>query len=184
MTRLAFFELQEKAIRLVLGDFLRHSIEAVSYTVHTVLTDNGTHSTTPGNVCLGRLYGQGADRNRRDIPGSQLQVFLRPHRYRTSPDQTTFPCTDRPVEQMNRTIEDATVKLYHYDNHAQLDDFTSSYNFGRRSKALCGQTLYEARVGLTSSDASAQTRFIECRHQTSNGRAHMPVGRRTHELLI
>ena len=26
-------------------------IEAVPYKVHTVLTDNGTHFTTPGNVC-------------------------------------------------------------------------------------------------------------------------------------
>jgi hypothetical protein len=32
------------------GDFLRRLIVAVPYKVHTVLTDNGTHFTTPGNT--------------------------------------------------------------------------------------------------------------------------------------
>ena len=32
------------------GDFLRRLIDAVPYKVHTVLTDNGTHFTTPGNA--------------------------------------------------------------------------------------------------------------------------------------
>src|SRR3954465_8083116 len=39
-TKFAFVELHEKATRRVAGDFLRHLIEAVPYTVHTVLTDN------------------------------------------------------------------------------------------------------------------------------------------------
>ena len=32
------------------ADFLRRLIDAVPYKVHTVLTDNGTHFTTPGNT--------------------------------------------------------------------------------------------------------------------------------------
>ena len=48
-TKFAFVELHEKATRRVVGDFLRHFIEAVPYTVHTVLTDDDTHFTTPGN---------------------------------------------------------------------------------------------------------------------------------------
>ncbi|SFG79977.1 Integrase core domain-containing protein [Methylobacterium gossipiicola] len=49
-TKFAFVELHERATRRVAGDFLRHLIEAVPYKVQTVLTDNGTHFTTPGNV--------------------------------------------------------------------------------------------------------------------------------------
>lgn len=49
-TKFAFVELHGRATRRVAGDFLRHLIEAVPYRVHTVLTDNGTHFTTPGNV--------------------------------------------------------------------------------------------------------------------------------------
>ena len=48
---------------------------------------------------------------------------------------------------MNRTIKEATVKRYHYDNHDQLGrhlaDFVSAYNFGRRLKTLKGLTPYE-----------------------------------------
>ena len=49
-TKFAFVELHEKATRRVADDFLRRLIEAVPYKVHTVLTDNGTHFTTPGDV--------------------------------------------------------------------------------------------------------------------------------------
>ena len=48
---------------------------------------------------------------------------------------------------MNRTIKDATVNLYHYETHDQLErhlaDFVAAYNFGRRLKTLKGLTSYE-----------------------------------------
>src|ERR1700756_3187392 len=47
-SKFAFVELHEKATRAIAGDFLRHLIAAIPYKVHTVLTDNGTHFTTPG----------------------------------------------------------------------------------------------------------------------------------------
>ena len=48
---------------------------------------------------------------------------------------------------MNRTIKEATVKRFHYDDHDELrrhlDDFTAAYNFGRRLNTLKGLTPYE-----------------------------------------
>ena len=48
---------------------------------------------------------------------------------------------------MNRTIKDATVKRYHYNNHDQLRQhlqiFIDAYNHGRRLKTLRGLTPYE-----------------------------------------
>ena len=46
-SKFAFAELYERATRRVAGNFLRRLIEAVPYRIHTVLTDNGTHSTDP-----------------------------------------------------------------------------------------------------------------------------------------
>ena len=46
-SKFAFVELHEKATRRVAGDFLCHLVAAVPYTIHTVLTDNGTHFTDP-----------------------------------------------------------------------------------------------------------------------------------------
>ena len=45
--------MHEKVARRTAGDFLRRLIAAVPYRVHTVLTDNGTHFTTPEQYELG-----------------------------------------------------------------------------------------------------------------------------------
>ena len=51
------------------------------------------------------------------------------------------------VERMNRTIKEATVKRFHYENHdqlrAHLADFVAAYTFGRWLKTLKGLTPYE-----------------------------------------
>jgi len=49
-SKFAFVELHEKVPRKVASEFLRRLVEAVPYKVHTVLTDNGTHFTSPGNI--------------------------------------------------------------------------------------------------------------------------------------
>ena len=57
------------------------------------------------------------------------------------------PWTNGQVERMNRTIKEATVKRYYYENHDQLRshlaDFVTAYNFARRLKTLKGLTPYE-----------------------------------------
>lgn len=51
------------------------------------------------------------------------------------------------VERMNRTIKEATVKRFYYENHDQLRDhlanFVAAYNFAKRLKTLGGLTTYE-----------------------------------------
>jgi hypothetical protein len=49
-SKFAFVELHERVTRKTAADFLRRLIAAVPYKVHTILTDNGTHFTTPGNT--------------------------------------------------------------------------------------------------------------------------------------
>jgi IS30 family transposase len=50
-SKFAFTELHEKTTMRIAANFLRALLKAVPYKVHTVLTDNGTHFTTPGNLC-------------------------------------------------------------------------------------------------------------------------------------
>jgi transposase InsO family protein len=61
--------------------------------------------------------------------------------------RVNHPWTNGQVERMNRTIKDATVKRYHYDNHDQLRThlglFVDAYNHARRLKTLRGLTPYE-----------------------------------------
>ena len=58
------------------------------------------------------------------------------------------PWTNGQIERMNRTIMEATVKHFLYDNHEQLrthlNDFMAVYNFERRLKTLSGLTPYES----------------------------------------
>jgi hypothetical protein len=71
---------------------------------------------------------------------------------------------------MNRTIKEATVKRYHYENHDQLrqhlGDFIAAYNFGRRLKTLKGLTPYEA---IFSAWQKEPHRFTSDPHQLSPG---------------
>ena len=147
-TKFAFVELHEKATTRVSGDFLRHLIGAVPYKVHTVLTDNGIHFTTPGaggsavaEIKLAMERGERFWAHAFEYACAQADIE---HRL-TKPKH---PWTNGQVERMNRTIKDATVKRYHYDNHDQLRrhlaDFVAAYNFGRRLKTLKGLTPYEA----------------------------------------
>jgi hypothetical protein len=51
------------------------------------------------------------------------------------------------VARMNRTIKEATVKRFHYDEHGQRRDVSrisyDAYNHARRLKALSGLTPYD-----------------------------------------
>ncbi len=52
-SKFAFVPLHEKARTWVSSDFLKALIEVVPYQIHTVLTDNGVHFTTPGSRISG-----------------------------------------------------------------------------------------------------------------------------------
>src|SRR5579872_2948995 len=81
--------------------------------------------------------------------------------------------TDGQVERMNRTLQKAAVKRYHYETHdrlrSHLAHFVSACNFGRRLKTLRGltRTNTSARHGHSSQRASSSTQSIKCRGQTA-----------------
>jgi transposase InsO family protein len=113
-------------------------VAAVPYHIEIVLTDNGIpFADLPKNRSgLTAMHrGHPFDRSCRDR-GIEHRL--------TKPNH---PWTNGQVERMNRTIKDATVKQYHYDDHPQLvrhlDDFVTAYNFARRLKTLKGLTPYE-----------------------------------------
>ena len=146
-SKFAYVELHRQAKRQTAGDFLRHLVEAVPYSINIVLTDNGTHFTTPGAggsavplIVEALAKGEAVWAHSFEYACAQLGIE---HRL-TKPKH---PWTNGQVERMNRTIKEATVQRYHYDTHGQLErhlaDFISAYNFGRRLKTLAGLTPYE-----------------------------------------
>jgi len=147
-SKFAFVELHEKATRRVAGDFLRALIKAVPYKIHIVLTDNGTHFTTPGNVCSAAADIKLAIENGEPIWAHAFEYACAQNDIDHRLTKPRHPWTNGQVERMNRTIKEATVKRFHYDTHEQLrshlTDFVNAYNFARRLKTLKGLTPYEA----------------------------------------
>ena len=132
-SKFAYIELHLKAGKMAAAQFLRNLVAAVPYAIHIVLTDNGVQFTNRASdkYAFEHIFDRACGEN--DIEHRLTKV--------------KHPWTDGQVERMNRTIKDATVKRFHYDDHEQLRRhlaaFISAYNFGRRLKTLKGLTPYE-----------------------------------------
>jgi len=132
-SKFAFVELHQQAGKMIAAQFLRNLIAALPYAIHTVLTDNGIQFTNHARhkYAFHHIFDRVCDEN-----GIEHRLTKVKH-----------PWTNGQVERMNRTIKEATVKRYHYDNHRQLEthlnDFINAYNYGRRLKTLRGLTPYE-----------------------------------------
>lgn len=146
-TKFAFVELHEKATRRVAGDFLRTLAAAVPDTIHTVLTDKGTHFSEPSGETWtpAEIKQMRADKvlfRCHAFEGACARLDIE-HRL-TKP---RHPWTNGQVERMTRTIKDATVERFHDDSHDQLRphlaDVVAANNFARRLKTLRGLTPYE-----------------------------------------
>jgi transposase InsO family protein len=132
-SKFAYAELHEKAGKMAAAQFLRNLVATVPYAIHTVLTDNGIQFTNQ-------------ERHRYAF----VHIFDRvcnEHGIEHRLTKIKHPWTNGQVERMNRTIKEATVKRFHYDDHNQLrshlNDFVAAYNFARRLKTLKGLTPYE-----------------------------------------
>lgn len=132
-SKFAYAQLHETADKMAMAQFLRDLIATVPYSIHTILTDNGIQFTN-------RTCDQHAPRHVFDGVCDEHGIE---HRL----TKINHPWTNGQVERMNRTIKDATVKRFHYEDHDQLRrhlaDFISAYNFARRLKTLKGLTPYE-----------------------------------------
>jgi transposase-like protein len=146
-SKFVFVELREKVTRADAGNFLRALLKAVPYKVHTVLTDNGTHFTTPGNTSSAAPDIKRAIENGEPLWAHGFELACAQNDIEHRLTKPRHPWTNGQVERMNRTIKDATVKRFHYDNHndlrRHLNDFVTAYNFARRLKTLKGLTPYE-----------------------------------------
>lgn len=173
-SKFVFVELHEKATTRVSGDLLRHLITAVSYKVHTVLTDNSIHFTTPSAGGSAVPLIKEANANGDLFRAHSLELACAENDIEHRLTKPKHPWTNRQVGRMNRTIKEATVKRYHYDSHEQLrqhlDDFVAAYNFGRRLKTPRGLTPYKA---ICKAWQVEPARFTSNPHHQNSGAKHL-----------
>jgi len=137
-SKFAFVKLEEKANRKTASAFLEDLVEAVPYKIHTILTDNGIQFTYPPRY--------------KDGPTARYMTHMFDMRCRENGIEhrltmPNHPWTNGQVERMNRTLKEATIKRYHYENHDQLREhlqtFINAYNYAKRLKTLRGLTPFE-----------------------------------------
>jgi transposase InsO family protein len=146
-SKFTFVELHQRATKMIAAEFLRQLIGAVPYIINIVLTDNGIQfkNREQDRTAMEHIFGR----------------TCREHGIEHRSTKIKHPWTNGQVERMNRTIKEATVKRFHYDDHDQLKlhlaTFIEAYNFGRRLKTLKGLTPYEYICKIWT---SAPERFI------------------------
>ena len=132
-SKFAVVRLYDEATRRTSVQFLEEVLIVVPYKLHTILTDNGI-----------QFAEQPRNRNTIYSRKSRFDMICDANKIEHRLTKPNHPWTNGQVERMNRTIKEATVKRYHYDNHEQLrrhlDLFIDAYNHARRLKALKGLT--------------------------------------------
>lgn len=145
VSKFAFAELHERATRQVAADFLKRLVALVPYKIHTVLTDNGTQFTQVGGWTPAQIRQMRARGELLRAHGFELACVDNEIEHRLT--KPNHPWTNGQVERMNRTIKEATVRRFHYENHERLREhlalFIDAYNFARRLKTLGGRTPHQ-----------------------------------------
>jgi len=148
VSKFTYVEFHEHAGKMQGAAFLRSVVEAFPYRIHIVLTDNGmAFADLPKNR-------QGPTR-----------TYLGPHifdrvcnEYGVEHRLTKpyHPWTNGQAERMNRTVKDATLKVFHYDTiqslKAHVIAFVTAYNFSKHLKAIQWQTPFQAICNAWTND--------------------------------
>ena len=146
-SKFAYTELHTRAGKMQAAEFLKHLQQIIPYKIHIVLTDNGIQFThrKKDTYAFEHIF----DRLCRQAGIEHRLTKINP------------PWTNGQVQRMNRTIKQATVNRYHYDNHLQLEKhlklFIDAYNFARGLKTLKGLTPFEFICKIWTTDPQ---RFI------------------------
>ena len=129
VTKFIFVKLYDRQTMENSVDFLQKTIDNFPYLLHKILTDNGKQFT------YGKL--------KRNNPLENKHPFTALCNKNGTAHRTTkpyHPWTNGQVERFNRTIKDATVKIYCYDTVKQLEnhlnEFVMAYNFAKKLKSL------------------------------------------------
>jgi transposase-like protein len=136
-THVAFYD---AATKMNGAAFLREVIAVFPYALHTVLTDNG--------MAFADLPKNRTGPSRRWLGPHIFDRVCREHGIKHRLTKPYHPWTNGQAERMNRTVKDATIKVFHYPDleslKAHILAFVTAYNFAKHLKRLQWRTPFQA----------------------------------------
>ncbi|BCA63480.1 hypothetical protein HMP09_2714 [Sphingomonas sp. HMP9] len=108
-SKFAVTQLVDKVARRTAWEFLELLLKAVPYRIHTTLTDNSIQFAEQPRI-----------RNTAWSRQMRFDMICEANDIEHRLTKPNHPWTNGHVERMNRTIKEATVKRFHYENHEQL----------------------------------------------------------------
>ena len=126
--KFAYAELYDSPTSSAASLFLKNLIFAVPYKIHTILTDNGIQ------------FSYSLLKYKPKAKVHDFEAICSRYHIEHRLTKVKHPWTNGQVERMNRTIKEATVKIYHYQTVDQLKqhlyDFLMAYNYAKKLKTL------------------------------------------------
>lgn len=139
VTKFAYVEFHDHAGKMEGAAFLRNVVQAFPYKIHKVLTDNG--------MAFAGLPKNRQGPTRRLLGPHLFDRVCAEHGIEHRLTKPYHPWTNGQAERMNRTVKDATVKRFHYDDleclKAHVLAFVTAYNFAKHLKALRWRTPFQ-----------------------------------------
>lgn len=149
VSKFTYIEFHGRSTMAVGASFLRNLIAMLPYAIHTVLTDNGVQFADMPR------YRSGPTAQWR---GHAFDRVCGEHGIKHCLTKPYHPWTNGQAERMNRTIKDATIKAYHYEDFDSLKAhvlaFVAAYNFAKHLKALKWKTPFQAICDAWTKDPS------------------------------
>jgi transposase-like protein len=151
VSKFTYVEFHEHAGKAEGAAFLRNVVAAFPYKIHKVLTDNG--------MAFADLPKNREGPTRRFLGPHIFDRVCLEHGIEHRLTKPYHPWTNGQAERMNRTVKEATVRIFHYEDidslKAHVLSFVTAYNFAKHLKALKWKTPFQSICDAWKSSPSA-----------------------------
>jgi transposase-like protein len=129
ISKFVYTEIHNTQTADIACSFLNNLVLACPFKIHTILTDNGVQFAYTALNLSQKIKSR-----------HKFTLGCNTHGIRHKRTKPYTPKTNGQVERFNRTLKEATVKSYYYENKEilskHLDAFVTAYNYAKRLSSI------------------------------------------------